>query len=141
MAKLPQLRKAKMKKNTKYQDGKRLSIDDEVMIQEIFLGRGRMSYTASKTELGKGIISFHVTPSMFEFTEKEKFVVYVARTVQACKEIIVEATNREEAYIKALEEAGNYDFGSGDNPEYETLNTALTVAEHKEMYPHSNLLK
>ena len=118
MAQLPQMRKAKMTKNTKYQDGKRLSVGDEVMIQETFLGRGRRAYTASMPDRdGKGIISIPVTPSMFEYTEKTKFVVMVTRVSYCTKTFEVEAKTKEEAENLADEEACNTVFGE-DTAEY-----------------------
>jgi hypothetical protein len=134
------LRKAVMKKNKTSDLGEKFKKGSEVFIQEKFLGKGRFRYVASNTP-GKLITGVAVLRSEFEYTDKEEYVVFVTRTVQACKEIIVKATDREEAKRQALEEAGNYDFGSGDHPEYETGGLPLTIAEHKDLYPNSNLLK
>lgn len=133
------LRKAIMKKSKTSNLGEKFKKGSEVFIQETFLGKGRWRYVASndpKLVTGVGVIR-----SEFEFTDNEEYVVFVTRTVQACKEIVVKANDREGAKRQALEEAGNYDFGSGDHPEYEVGGVPLTVAEHKKQYPNSNLLK
>jgi hypothetical protein len=48
-----------------------------------------------------------------------EFDVRVSRTVTAFRTIRVKATNAKEAKEKALDCAGDYDFGTGDNPDYQ----------------------
>jgi hypothetical protein len=133
------LRKAVMKKNKTSDLGEKFVKGSEVFIQETFLGKGRCKYIASNDP--KLVTGVAVLRSEFEYTEQEEYVVFVTRTVQACKEIVVKGKDREDAKRQALEEAGNYDFGSGDHAEYETGGVPLTIAEHKKQYPNSNLLK
>jgi hypothetical protein len=124
------LRKAKMKKNTKYNDGKRLSIGDEVMVKKTALTGGRESYRATNVD-GK-TPSFEVTPSMFEYTDDETFIVFVKRTITSYRNVQVKAKDKKEAERLALELAVNLQF---DEPETEhTFHGALTESEHKNMF-------
>jgi hypothetical protein len=50
--------------------------------------------------------------------ELRRFLIDVTRTSFSSNEFVVEAANENEAVNKALEIAGNTDFGSG-NAEYE----------------------
>lgn len=131
MAKLLELRKAKMKKNTTYKFGKRLSIGDVVLILTRELGRGIVQYTASKPD-DDTILARSVTASMFEFTEEETFVVFVKRTITSYRNVEVKAKTKKEAQQKALDLAPDLEFGEIET-EHET-NGVLTETEHKNLF-------
>lgn len=109
------LRKAVMKKNKKSDLGEVFKKGSEVFIQETPLGKGRWRYVASNDK--KLVTGVAVTPSEFEFTEPEKFIVMVTRISYCTKAIEVEAINRKQAMNLADEKAGDIVFGE-DNAEY-----------------------
>lgn len=50
---------------------------------------------------------------------KLKIHVEVRRTVSAFRTIVVEAYDRADADIEAVDSAGDHDFGSGSDPDYQ----------------------
>lgn len=62
---------------------------------------------------------------------EQEFEVTVSRTVTAVRTIKVKAKDIAQAKETALNEAGNYDFGTGDNPEYEVKHVSPHVTKTK----------
>jgi len=105
-------RKAIIKKGKSFKFGQSLKKGEEVLIEEVCIGKGKYRHTAYRPNdmtLGLG-----VTPSEFEYTEKEKYVVMVTRISYCTKNFEVEANNRKEAGILADEMACNTVFGEDD---------------------------
>lgn len=124
------MRKATIKKNKSFKFGQNLKKGEQVLIEEVPLGRGRTKFTAFRPDnktLGMG-----VTRSEFEFTEKEKFIVSVTRTSYSTKNIEVEAIDKFEAERLAIDEAGNLEF-SEDDAEYST-NATWAKKEHQKFF-------
>ena len=127
---MEKMRIAIMKKNTKYSDGKRLSIGESVAIQKTALAGGRESYVASRPE-GKGALSMEVTPSMFEYTDDETFIVFVKREITSYRNVEVKAKTKKDAERLALELAVNLQF---EEPETNhTFHGAMTESEYAKL--------
>lgn len=105
-------RKAIIKKGKSYKFGQSLKKGEEVLIEEVCIGRGKYRHIAYKPN--NMTLGLAVTPSEFEYTEKEKYVVVVTRISYCTKEFEVEATNRKEAANLADEAACNTVFGEDD---------------------------
>jgi len=60
----------------------------------------------------------------------QSFEVEVTRTAHSTLTIPVTANNLEEAEQKALQMAGDFDFGPGDNADYEVTGSQLACTEH-----------
>lgn len=92
-----------------------LKKDQEVLVEEVCIGRGKYMYYAYKPE--DMSMAIPIAPSEFEYTEKEKYIVLVTRISTCTKQFEVEAKNRKEAENIASEEAVNVEF-SEDDAEY-----------------------
>lgn len=105
-------RKAIIKTGKTYKFGQSLKKGQEVLIEEICIGKGRYTFVAY--DPANMTVGMPVTKSQFEYTEKEKYIVMVTRISYCTKEFEVEATDRKEAEILANKEACNTVFGEDD---------------------------
>lgn len=105
-------RKAIIKKGKSFKFGQSLKKGEEVLIEEVCVGRGKYMHVAYKPN--NLTVGMPVAPSEFEYTEKEKYVVMVTRISYCTKEFEVEASNRKEAEKLGHEAACNTVFGEDD---------------------------
>lgn len=122
-------RKAVIKKGKSYKFGQSLKKGQEVLIEEVCVGRGKYMYVAYKPD--NMTVGMPVSPSEFEYTEKEKYVVMVTRISYCTKQFEVEANNRKEAENIADEKACDTVFGE-DSAEYK-IDSVFTKKQWKEM--------
>lgn len=107
------MRKAVITKDKAYKFGQKLLKGEEVNIEEVPIGNGKVKFVAHKTT-GLTGVGYGITEKNFEYTDEVEFKVSVCRTSYAHKTITVKAKNRKEAEALAIDEAGGHEFSESD---------------------------